>query len=1264
MPHPPITSAPDGRQTVPPTLDPKQLSRIEAVHRGFLYQHLYAVACLLLAPRTATASVLIERDEDIELELPDRRLYVQVKTRSSPLTYTHIADTLKRFDALRLEHAKGRRPGSASFFVVANTAASRSLTQRLRQTDWPEDVSFHSPDSTVPPDDALPLPQPDLASAFAQCTDLASSLPYGTLAPETLVWKLAGTVQAAAAGERGRPEHAFQTVDLHDLFEQLIIQLQDIPGPPDVYRAQTNEPPLMTDAHVRIVTGHSGSGKTSWISQAARHTPNTICYYDVIDTPGSALSSSLARELAVRMFGTRGGRLGEILLPGATGSEILRVIGNRVAHAGDKITVVLDNAHRVPAPDLHSVIRDGNQFTFLLLCQPGPRVAELEVRTGVNAESLNGWSTDTVALEMAASGCVGDYLACQQLRDLTAGTPLFVQSALAVAFREYDGSVRRLCEAVAAGTHAEHTAQELILTTTLEGLPVVSKDATAVLSLADIPLERSEAAELLKQALGLGERRASVVFRELKSRGLLEIYGGSRIKIHDAVRVLGLSILDNLGHNRRSAARLALKDLLAWSLQKQLELPKLHLYLRVLADVGDVKTLAQFATDELFHELAVGPEILTFLDKAAASEATDPVDRFWALDGLAFAEAKVANYAQASKRHDHMAQLIARHELGVNERLAAAMKRMNLHAAQHDAAGVTAALEEASQLLPDTPKHQRILRYNAAHAMDSLRRFDTAARESSALVQEYYDVLGIGPQHVLGRNPQEIHPLLPDREDVPDDLKHLGDCLDLLAAATQRSGGVAPLARIHAMKFYELANAADSLLRVGQDLVDEFVERNDFVGARGVLEQNLLPNVLRVKVLSRIVPIRSQYAVVLAYCGDFDAAGEEMNRLEAYSDGLDEPGRRELRDQRNLITSIRAQGPPPQWSPVPLPARRQKKSDGMRRARAGLERSTRSATDTSSLHRYQTAMPSLVRSDTQRMVYYMITTIQATVGLFRQALNLPYRIAPERAQELEDLMGPDEWLLRPSHTEANLYAVVPDRAVYVSYACLASLWCLTFAAFHTMHAATRIRDQAEPGETIDFGPYWRDLQLTRYVDYARQLMRGDLTWPDKLELPVPRAHLDSFHGRLNNLFFAALAWLILHELAHIHYIHTPLVGLPTRVRQETHADSFATHWVLDKAGKGLEREFRVLAITLSLSWLLVHEQSKGPGPGDHPPALQRFRESVATFQMSDRSAALESAAYMLKALFDPALVSPKHASASEAFDWVCNRIAFRFTADH
>lgn len=88
-----------------PTLDPAQEIRIEAVHRGFLYQHLYAAACLLASGQTGATSVVVERDEDIELVTPAGRTYVQVKTRDQAIMPLDIKSALERFDALRQEHA-------------------------------------------------------------------------------------------------------------------------------------------------------------------------------------------------------------------------------------------------------------------------------------------------------------------------------------------------------------------------------------------------------------------------------------------------------------------------------------------------------------------------------------------------------------------------------------------------------------------------------------------------------------------------------------------------------------------------------------------------------------------------------------------------------------------------------------------------------------------------------------------------------------------------------------------------------------------------------------------------------------------------------------------------------------------------------------------------------------------------------------------------------------------------------------------------------
>ena len=78
-------------------LDARQIKRIEAVHGGFLYQHLYAVVCLFLAAKAGPSAVVVERDEDIEIATGAQREYVQVKTRSAPIMPSDIDDVLRRF---------------------------------------------------------------------------------------------------------------------------------------------------------------------------------------------------------------------------------------------------------------------------------------------------------------------------------------------------------------------------------------------------------------------------------------------------------------------------------------------------------------------------------------------------------------------------------------------------------------------------------------------------------------------------------------------------------------------------------------------------------------------------------------------------------------------------------------------------------------------------------------------------------------------------------------------------------------------------------------------------------------------------------------------------------------------------------------------------------------------------------------------------------------------------------------------------------------
>ncbi len=169
----------------------------------------------------------------------------------------------------------------------------------------------------------------------------------------------------------------------------------------------------------------------------------------------------------------------------------------------------------------------------------------------------------------------------------------------------------------------------------------------------------------------------------------------------------------------------------------------------------------------------------------------------------------------------------------------------------------------------------------------------------------------------MAQNPDKIFPLLKEGENHTDDLKHLADALDLQSKAVKAMGNFPGLGPIHAMKFYSMAHSLDSFVRVGQELVDDFIGRNDYIGARDVIERNLMPTIMGLKLVGRVIPVRSQYAVVLAYCGAVEEAEAEMARLLPYESGLEERGQLELQNQRALVAYLRENPPPPQWE-MPL----------------------------------------------------------------------------------------------------------------------------------------------------------------------------------------------------------------------------------------------------------------------------------------------------------------------------------------------------------
>lgn len=891
-------------------LDPAQLARIEGLHRGFLYQHLYAAGCLLLAGKAKATRVLVERDEDGEVELADRRLYVQVKTRSEALTYGDIKGALDRFDALRKQHAAGTRAGTPQFFVVTNAAIGPDLTRLVTSSTWARDVGIVVP-GVQGPDAALPPAWKDIPSAVAWLSDLAKDVPFSMLAPETLVWKLAGRIQLACTGIAPHQDHAFEVEGLSKLFEQVAESLQDFPAPPAGYRPQDGEPNLVEDKRVRMIAGFSGAGKTAWASQAALHTAGVAVYLDIADIAGPVVAMSLARELAVRLYGQRKGGLGEVLLPGASGLELLRSLDRRLDSDGLDAVAVIDNVHKAPPEDLASIIKSTGQIKFVFLGQPGEVCEYLEKAIEVPVESLKGWSVDTVAAEAAARVCKTDFKTSQRIKELTGGLPLYVQSALRVCASDYSGDVARLCADLEEQKHTTTTAQEAILSRLFSGLPQQAHNVAGILSEAGYLLTRMEAEALAKATLGLEQKDFAMAIRILAAQGCVQVFGGGHLKVHDAVRVLGRARIDHLGHDIHQKTRQALKEVLSISLVERRDPTRFAHFVKLLGETGDTDILVDLAGSEFFHEMGLAQDFRAVLDKTATDTSIPAVQRFWALDALVFAELRDKGVGKTPERIEAMRKLVDEGNLGEREKLEVASKQMLLAGKQRDEKAVLKALAEAQKLAPNNPEFLRIIKYNAAASLFMVGQHHAAHELVWKVVQEYYEHLGLDPHDVFAMQPEDIFAKLKKGGGLEDDLKHLADSLDLYARSANAIGHKSGLARVHAMKFYSMAGATDSAFKVGQDFVDELVASKQYEDARKLFETSLLPSVYAAKIADRVVPLRSQYAVILAYYGDFKAAENEMNLLTAYETGLSEDGQKELQNQRRLIAQLKALPPAP-----------------------------------------------------------------------------------------------------------------------------------------------------------------------------------------------------------------------------------------------------------------------------------------------------------------------------------------------------------------
>lgn len=908
---------------LPPAIDPRQLASIERVHGGFLYQHLYVVGSLLMAADSGAHLFVTERDEDVEFFMAGAALYVQIKTRNRPLVPSDLETFWTRVDVLRAAHASRAREGTASFLLLANVPPGPTLATEMASERWPGDVAVAWPDRpAVPP--GLPPPWVSVDEALAWCIARARQVPGTRLEPETLVLKLAALAQVASAGgaPTGAP-HAFQAAALPGLFEQIVRELHAFPQPPTPYRPHAGEPAYDAGEAARLVVGHSGAGKTAWAAQAAASTAESHVYFDAAGADDVGLATALAEQLLPALLGDTPGGVAAVYRPGATGLDSLRAISLEVERRGTSPVVVIDNAHEVGPEALTTALRASPRMRWVLLAQPGLAAQTLAARLDVVAETLSGWTADTIAREFQEAGVPIDPGAAERVRVLTGGLPLFVRGAARLGVSAYGGDVARLCQDLEGAAHVEATHQEILLDRTIREISREAGLLMEAMALAGVPLVPGELQGLVRGIGGIDERAVGQALRELHRWGISRSVGEGRLDLHDAFRLPARAGIELTVEARYELLR-RLVRLLDPAAAERFELARIRRYLGVLAEAGDHARLAEIAGNEseTLQEHGLASFMESLLGRLSQREDLPPSTRFWYLDALAFwhVQAERADLAEPLIRE--MARLLGAEDLGPRAKGALLMKDVHLRALAGEVAELLplqreveqAGLEESVQL---------VLEYNVATGLLRAGQPAEVERITSKLGQRYFEKLGLEPLRIVGRSGRDVWEMIHAAGGDIDDAKRLADCLALHAQAVRLQGRLSGLARVHAAKLYQVARAFRSAVRTGQDLVEELLEFGDPEGALQFIDDVLVPIVHEMELHELTVSVRAQRAAVLAIAGQLPEARAQIDAVRPYVGSGNPELREELARQIELVEGIasgRIQVPPPRKAVLPVPA--------------------------------------------------------------------------------------------------------------------------------------------------------------------------------------------------------------------------------------------------------------------------------------------------------------------------------------------------------
>ncbi|WP_167457321.1 ATP-binding protein [Sphingobacterium detergens] len=832
-------------------------------------------------------------DEDIEITIGNEIYYLQVKTRSNQLQRKDIESTIIRFSKIRQEHLDGKRNGIPVFVIISNQEPSPRLKQYITTLNWNEVVQILTPSSK--PHAFLPIPHWDLDSLIKACVDAANSIPFLAISASTLVFKLTAIIHHACTGTRS---HSFHPKDVILLLEQIVQQLQEFPDLGFIYIAHENEPVVEENFKVLLISGFSGSGKTSWASHMAMHSSANMIYLDVNHLPAETAATSLSRELIARFVGTE-----RILINEKAGIDLLRACSKVIQEKMIDVIIVLDNVHSIPADNIFTLISASHDLKYILLGQPFSEQSVLELKLGIKAKYFNGWSLDTIAELGKNQNIKIKIRTAENLKLLTGGLPLYVIGALSIIKNEYSGEADIFCDAMFSLSHTVSTPQEIILSKIFDTLNSKAKTVSAILGLCKIPLTNDEAMVLLEKGI-TNKTDAGTALRELKANSIIVNFSKNQIALHDAIRPLAAIYLLNFDKEVITIIKKCIVELLQKSINLERNVSRMNFLIKLLPEIGELATLVDLATNELFHEQGDILSLKFELENAANDECSSFANQYWAHDALAYWESRDGGIP-SKIRLQKLREIIKKGNLGSKEMLGLCFKEMISESSLSNKTKVDKLFKHGQKLVVEGSQEHRLLRYNYAVALYRLEEFNFVLPILETLIKDYFILLGIQEDLVNFRGLEELVPFLND-DIKTDEVKRLGDVLNFWCNVRVDLGQSPLTRRILAMKFYCLAHAGRSAITAGFECVEDFIHIiKDPHFAKLTMETHVFPLIKEFELLDMVIEARGRYAVTLAWCGLANEANDELKKISNYVGDSSFPNfLNECFDKVGLITKI------------------------------------------------------------------------------------------------------------------------------------------------------------------------------------------------------------------------------------------------------------------------------------------------------------------------------------------------------------------------